>query len=506
MNNTIEEQPRAKTGRRTLPWAVAALLLMLLASCTVPSVVPITQDGDDSAANAVADANAASKADTATGNGTLADAPEDNVGSDASSVDDETAAVDGELYDGMEVGFTDEGYPYRGSPDAPVTIYEYSDFQCPFCNRHFQETSPVLDDEYVRSGDVRVIFRDFPIQSLHPNAPVAHLAALCAADQGAAAYWQMNARIFETQAQWGQSSEPLAFVSELANEFNLDGEAIADCVESGEKDAMLTEAFEEARALNFNGTPSFRFVIEGTDDAYSLVGAQPATRFANVIDTMLAGELPQDATAQAEPQGEPEFPAWATAEGLAPNPDRPGYTIAGDPFKGDPEAAVVVIEFSDFQCPFCKQHAEATQPVLNEQYVDTGEVMWVFKHFPLGIHPQAPMAAVAAECAGEQEQFWTMHDLLFASVDEWSTNNPVPALTALGEELELDMDAYSACLDDTAMMELVQSDFQDGQGVVRGTPTFVVLAGGTGQLVPGALPAETFTQLLDEALAIAEAQ
>ena len=88
--------------------------------------------------------------------------------------------------------------------------------------------------------------------------------------------------------------------------------------------------------------------------------------------------------------------------------------MAGDEYRGNTDAKVTVIEFSDFQCPFCKQHVEETQPALDEEFVDSGKVMWVFKHFPLSIHPQAPAAGAAAECAADQGKFWEMHELLFS--------------------------------------------------------------------------------------------
>ena len=74
-------------------------------------------------------------------------------------------------YQGTPVGFTDEGYPYRGDPDAPVTLTEYSDYLCPFCARHFGQTVPTLIERYVQTGQVQYVFRDMPLVSLHPTAP-----------------------------------------------------------------------------------------------------------------------------------------------------------------------------------------------------------------------------------------------------------------------------------------------------------------------------------------------
>ena len=198
--------------------------------------------------------------------------------------------------------------------------------------------------------------------------------------------------------------------------------------------------------------------------------------------------------------GEAQIPFWATEEGLMPDPDNPGYTMAGDAYRGNADAEVVVVEFSDFQCPYCRKHVEETQPVLDEQFVDTDQVLWVFKHFPLDIHPQAPMAGAAAECAGAQGQFWEMEALLFANTESWSVSDPVDALTELAGELDLDMDAFAACLADDAALALVEADLADGAPFVRGTPTFIVLQGGEGSIIPGALPAESFSEALQQVI------
>ena len=96
-------------------------------------------------------------------------------------------------------------------------------------------------------------------------------------------------------------------------------------------------------------------------------------------------------------------------EGLVPDSERPGFNIAGDAYKGNIQARLVVVEFSDFQCPSCQRHALEIFPELDKQFIATGQVMWVFKHLSLKIHPYA----TAAECGGDQNQFWAMHHLLY---------------------------------------------------------------------------------------------
>ena len=228
------------------------------------------------------------------------------------------------------------------------------------------------------------------------------------------------------------------------------------------------------------------------------MGAQPYEQFAAYVEAIAAGEPPVTAEQDSSGGGDAQIPVWATAEGWQPDPDRPGVNMAGDYYRGNLDAKVVVIEFSDFQCPFCQRHVEDTQPALDEEFVDSGEVMWIFKHFPLNIHPQAPAAGAAAECAGDQGKFWEMHDLLFADPQSWSISDPSPVFADLAGQLELDVDAFNACLADPATAERVTSDMNDGAPFVQGTPTFIVLFNGEGRIIPGALPLETFSQALQE--------
>ncbi|MDH5372299.1 MAG: DsbA family protein, partial [Acidimicrobiia bacterium] len=105
-------------------------------------------------------------------------------------------------YNGLPVGFTDDGYPYLGDPEAPVSLVEFSDYLCPFCSRHAVQTNPLLIDQFASSGQVRFVFRDFPLAELHPTAPSGHAAALCITEQSAALFWAMHDRLFARQSEW----------------------------------------------------------------------------------------------------------------------------------------------------------------------------------------------------------------------------------------------------------------------------------------------------------------
>jgi protein-disulfide isomerase len=408
-----------------------------------------------------------------------------------------------DLYQGIPAGFTEQGYPYLGDPDAPVVLEEYSDYLCPYCGRHFGQTMPALIETYVSTGRVQYVFRDMPLTSLHPTAPVGHAAALCVAEHGAALFWEMHDALFEAQAQWNSLPDPSGFLAGLADEIGVDTAEYESCMASGRQESFVQQSVAAGQALGFNGTPSFQFIDSQSGAKYTLIGAHPGETFAQWLDALLAGEEPPQ---EEEPEAEtPELPFWANAEGLAPDPDRPGYTTAGDPYKGDPGAALVVVEYSDFQCPSCQRHALETQPVLDETFVATGEIMWVFKHLPLQMHPQAPAAAAAAECAGDQGLFWEMYHSLFEAQEQWSVEEPDPALVALAEGLDVDVERFGACLQGRASLERVLSDLYDSQGVVSQTPSFVILYGGQGRITRGARPAEQFVATLETMLESAQA-
>jgi protein-disulfide isomerase len=180
-------------------------------------------------------------------------------------------------------------------------------------------------------------------------------------------------------------------------------------------------------------------------------------------------------------------------------------SVDDDPALGSEDAPVVIVEFSDFQCPFCKRFHQQTLPLIISEYVEAGKVRFVFRDFPLTrIHPQAEPAAQAAECADEQGKFWEMHDLLFERQTEWSGNPQARAIfESYARELELDEPEFSACLEAGRYAEEIRKDLQDGVRYgVSGTPAFFI----NGVKLEGAWPFGKFIELIEAALAEAEEQ
>jgi len=411
------------------------------------------------------------------------------------------ATAQSATHDGMPVGFTEAGHPYIGNADAAVTLEEWSDYLCPYCGRHFRQTYPQLLNDYVKKGQLKLVFRDLPLAGLHPTAEFGHVAANCVGEQGAAAYWEMHDALFSRQGEWNRLPDPSEFLSGVAAELGADMEAYSACIANGAAAAQVTASVEEGRRLGYNGTPAFRFSSTGSDKTYALSGAHPLARFTRYADPLIAGEEPPE-----DPKPEPaEMPLWAKPEGLAPDPDRPGFNLAGDAYKGNPAAALVVVEFNDFECPACNKHAMEAQPTIDQEFIDTGKVLWVDKHLPLKMHPHAPLAAVAAECAGDQQKYWDMHHLLHEKSESWTNDNAETALRALARELQLDMPAFLSCFNSRQGLELVLQDLYDAQGLITRAPTFVIIQEGRGSTT-GPLPADQFITLLSKRLeAIEEA-
>jgi protein-disulfide isomerase len=164
--------------------------------------------------------------------------------------------------------------------------------------------------------------------------------------------------------------------------------------------------------------------------------------------------------------------------------------------KGSPKAPVTVYEMSDFQCPYCRQFALETFPRLERDYIRTGKVRWVFINFPLtSVHSHASAAAELAICAGKQQAFWRIHDLLFAHQESWAPLKEAgPFFVSLADSARLSKPALLTCLESPDTRHSVRAD---AEGAARSgatsTPTFYIEGG----LLEGAQPLPLFRQVLD---------
>lgn len=171
-------------------------------------------------------------------------------------------------------------------------------------------------------------------------------------------------------------------------------------------------------------------------------------------------------------------------------PPRADVSADDDPFMGPPDAPVTLIEFSDFQCPYCRRVQGVLKRLMTAYH---GQLKLVFRDFPLRqMHPEAQKAAEAAQCANDQGQFWPYHDRLFAV-----TELGLEALKRYAVELGLDAEQFNACLDSAKYSQEVQKDIDDARAVgVNATPSFFV----NGLPISGAVPFERFVEMVELAL------
>jgi protein-disulfide isomerase len=164
--------------------------------------------------------------------------------------------------------------------------------------------------------------------------------------------------------------------------------------------------------------------------------------------------------------------------------------------KGNPEAPITIVEFSEYQCPYCKRYVDETYGKLWDEYGD--KIRYIFRDYPLPFHQHAQKTAEAARCGGEQDKYWEYHDLLFERNSEWaSSEDPNSVLNDFAKELGLDTDQFSECLSSGKYTQAVKDDFKLGQRVgVSGTPSFFI----NGRLLVGAQPFENFKVIIEEEL------
>jgi protein-disulfide isomerase len=209
----------------------------------------------------------------------------------------------------------------------------------------------------------------------------------------------------------------------------------------------------------------------------------------------------QDIKALLRARGAPPAAGQATQETL---PQPVAVSIDGAPFLGSASAKVTLVEFSDFQCPFCARHVQQTLPAIMKEYVDAGKVKYVLRDFPIpALHPQAPKSHEAAHCAGDQGKYWEMHQRLFGNTREQDN----AALTAHARALRLDARKFDECLSSGRHAATVKKAIEDGQRAgVRATPTIFVGVSADGRTVKatrmmrGAQPYERFKAAIDSAL------
>lgn len=213
------------------------------------------------------------------------------------------------------------------------------------------------------------------------------------------------------------------------------------------------------------------------------------------VDAGISRYVEQQRRARAEAEARQQQDAAALAKNVRK------VSAQRDHIYGNPDAVVSLIEYSDFECPFCKNfHGTAKQIV--EAY--DGKVNWVYRHFPLSFHnPGAQLQAEASECAAElggNEAFWKYADTIYERTTSNGDGFPLDGLVPLAREIGLDGDAFSACIDERRYTKRVEEDFEEGVRIgIRGTPGNILLNNKSGAVIPrpGAAPIDTWKELID---------
>lgn len=177
-----------------------------------------------------------------------------------------------------------------------------------------------------------------------------------------------------------------------------------------------------------------------------------------------------------------------------------GFTEEDDRVRGNPQAPLTLLEYSDFTCGYCEKFFQETWPILFSEYIDTGKMRLVYRDFPRAPSGPSVDTALAARCAGEQGQYWAMHDRLFASSNKFSTAQ----LQRQAEELQLDSKQFASCLEASRYTQDIFKDRMEGGELgIRGTPHFILYATDDPQqavAIPGAFPYEVFKEEIDKLL------
>ncbi len=258
--------------------------------------------------------------------------------------------------------------------------------------------------------------------------------------------------------------------------------------QEAKKDGLSEDAWVEQRLETGLRTPS-----EGElQEFYSKVKSKlpDDASFADVKPQLVRALMREAKVKRAREMFE-ELKRRAGYEVLLAQPDRPRKTVdASGPGKGPANARVTIVEFADFQCPYCSKASDIVKKVAADYPAD---VRLVFRHFPLSTHPLAPKAAEASACAGEQGHFWEYHDHLFANPRELDET----ALKAHAVTLGLDVKPFVECLESGRMKAAVEKDRKAGEALgINGTPAFFI----NGLPMAGAQPEEAFRKAIDREL------
>lgn len=376
--------------------------------------------------------------------------------------------------------------PTKGSEKALVTWVIFSEFQCPFCDR----IRPTVAQMQELFGDkLRIVYKHNPLD-FHPRAEPAARASIAAQNQGK--FWEYHDLLFSNMSDLSDE----AFIRH-AEALGLNLDKFRADMASEETASRVKADMELGRRIAAQGTPhSF---INGV----RVRGAAPAPQFEQVIRDQIAKaealtpaqrNNPYEALQANANRGEARM---TTPQAQQAPPQAPPTVVQipvtdANPSKGPADAKVTLVEYTDFECPFCGRFATNLDQALQAPELQ-GKIRVVVKQFPLGFHANAEPAAQAALAAHAQGKFWEYHDLLWPNMRQLDR----ASLERYAEQVGLNMTQFRADLDSNKYQAQVRAEFAEGQRFgVQGTPTWFV----NGRLYSGALPPDQIKAILIEAL------
>jgi len=385
--------------------------------------------------------------------------------------------------------------PMWGNRNAPVTLVLFSDFQCPFCSR-VEQSIDQLKTKY-GPDKLRVIWKSNPLP-FHQNAMPASVAAETVFRLGGSkAFWKFHGLAFQNQKdlspehyqQWAQAS-------------GVDVAKWKAAFDKQEYKAKIDADMAIGAKSGVSGTPAS--FINGV----FLSGAQPVEKFSQVIDEQLAAAKQKLASGTKADQvyvqlsnenkaknPQPEKNAKAQEKPKPEADDKSVWKVpvGSSPIKGNKDALVTVVIFSDFQCPFCSR-VEPTLAEVEKTYGDKVRLVW--KNNPLPFHPRAePAAELAWEARAEKKDagFWAAHDMLFKNQQKIGDDD----LLGYAKELGLDVDKVKTAMSEHKYQKEFQADMDLGEDIqASGTPHMFI----NGRRLVGAQPFEKFKEIIDEEL------
>ena len=361
-------------------------------------------------------------------------------------------------------------HPIIGKADAPVTLVAFTDYQCPFCRRADETLDDLLE---LYPQRLRLVISNLPL-NMHAEAEPAARAAWAASKQGA--FERYHQALFDSQSELGSDT-----YETIASELKLDVKAWKKAFTSKAATNAINQDLLVAKALELRGTPVF--FINGR----IISGAQPLENFQSIIDEEIQqlakldlGEADTYSIITGGPK--PEY------FGPIDDPKRAFVPVTSKPSTGPQDAPVTIVQFTDFECPYCKK-AAATLDELKRNYGKDLRV--VHLNLPLDFHKEAKAAAQAAWAAQQQGEFWRFHDQLFA--DSLSDAR----YEEIAKDLGLDLKKFNTDRASQAAADAIASDIAAAKvHNLSGTPSFLI----NGIKLVGAQPVASFEAVIDAEL------